>query len=134
MTGTRVVTNDDTTDDMDDDNTVLLRGRVTSTPLIRELPSGTSITTFRLSVTRARTAMTKGSTQTVDWVDCTAWNARCRRTVGGWAVGDRVEVTGSLRRRFYRAGEGSSTRLEVEVLGARRADGRRGPAAHVVAR
>jgi single-strand DNA-binding protein len=105
----------------DSDNAVALRGRVSSPPIDRLLPSGATITTFRLSVPRARTAMTAGSRQTTDWVDCVAWSARSRRSVGAWAVGDRVEVTGSLRRRFFRAGEGPTTRLEVEVLGARRA-------------
>jgi len=106
------------------DNTVVLRGRVSSAPVDRELPSGLVISTFRLSVPRARTAMTSGSSQTSDWVDCTAWSARVRRSVAGWQPGDRVEVTGALRRRFYRAGEGASTRLEVEVISARRARAR----------
>jgi single-strand DNA-binding protein len=102
------------------DNTVALRGRVSSAPHERQLPSGVVISTFRLSVPRSRTAMTSGSTQGSDWVDCTAWTARSRRTVASWEVGDRVELTGALRRRFYRAGEGAATRLEVEVLSARR--------------
>lgn len=102
------------------DNTVGLRGRVSSPAVERELPSGAVISTFRLSVPRARTAMTAGSRQTSDWVDCTAWSARVRRSVASWRVGDQVELTGALRRRFYRAGEGASTRLEVEVVSARR--------------
>jgi single-strand DNA-binding protein len=106
-----------------EDNTVLLRGRLSSPPLERELPSGAVISTFRLSVPRARTPMTSGSSQSADWVDCVAWSARSRRTVSTWVVGDRVEVSGALRRRFFRAGEGPSTRLEVEVLSARRAAG-----------
>jgi single-strand DNA-binding protein len=110
------------------DNMVALRGRISSAPVERELPSGTVITTFRLSVPRARTPMTAGSTQSVDWVDCAAWSARSRRTVGGWAVGDEVEVTGALRRRHFRAGEASTSRLEVEVLSARRARAREQPA------
>jgi single-strand DNA-binding protein len=110
------------------DNTVELRGRISSAPVERELPSGTVITTFRLSVPRAKTAMTAGSTQSVDWVDCAAWSARCRRTVGGWVVGDEVEVAGALRRRHFRAGEASTSRLEVEVLSARRARAREQPA------
>ena len=110
------------------DNTVRLHGRVSSAPVERELPSGAVITTFRLSVPRARSPMTSGSRQSSDWVDCVAWAAKTRRTVGGWKVGDQVEVTGALRRRFYRAGEGASTRLEVEVLGARRARTRERPA------
>jgi single-strand DNA-binding protein len=103
------------------DNAVELRGRVTSAPVERELPSGAVIATFRVAVPRARTPMTAGSGQSSDWVDCVAWSARSRRSVAGWLVGDQVEVGGALRRRFYRAGEGSSTRLEVEVLTARRA-------------
>ena len=109
------------------DNTVRLHGRVSSAPVERELPSGAVITTFRLSVPRARSPMTSGSSQSSDWVDCVAWAAKTRRSVGGWTVGDQVEVTGALRRRFYRAGESASTRLEVEVLGARRARARERP-------
>ena len=108
----------------DDDNTVRLRGRVSTAPAERELPSGTAMTTFRISVARARSPMTAGSRQGVDWVDCAAWGSRARRSVAGWSVGDEVEVTGALRRRFFRAGDGSTTRLEVEVLTARRARAR----------
>ncbi len=102
------------------DNCIELRGRVSSAPVERELPSGAAITTFRISVPRARTPMTGGSRQSADWVDCTAWSARSRRSVASWAVGDLVEVSGALRRRFFRVGTGPSTRVEVEVLGARR--------------
>jgi single-strand DNA-binding protein len=109
------------------DNAVELRGRVSSAPVERELPSGAVISTFRMSVARARTAMTAGSSQSVDWVDCTAWTARTRRSVGAWTVGDQVEVSGALRRRFYRAGDAATTRLEVEVLGARQARPRADP-------
>lgn len=111
----------------DTDNIVELRGRVSSAPAERELPSGAMITTFRMSVARARTPMTAGSSQSSDWFDCVAWSARARRSVGGWVVDDQVEVTGALRRRFFRAGEAPSTRLEVEVLGARRARARDRP-------
>ncbi len=105
------------------DNQVTLRGRVSTAPEARELPSGSVIVTFRVTVARARTAMTSRSRQTVDWLDCTAWSAGARHTVGSWQLGDEVEVVGALRRRFYRAGQGTSTRLEVEVLHARRSRG-----------
>jgi single-strand DNA-binding protein len=103
-----------------EDNTVQLRGRVCSAPVERELPSGAVITTFRVSVPRARTAMTAGSSQGSDWVDCVAWSGRSRRSVAAWSVDDQVELTGALRRRFFRAGDGAGTRLELEVLTARR--------------
>ena len=101
-------------------NVVTLLGRVTSAPEERVLPSGDVIATFRVSVTRQDTPMSRGSKQTSDWVDCVASGARCRRTVATWQVGDEVSVEGALRRRFYRAEGGSGTRLEVEALKVRR--------------
>jgi single-strand DNA-binding protein len=102
-------------------NCVTLAGRLIAAPTVRDLPSGDQIVTFRISVARGRTAMTVRSKAAADWVDCTAWTARTRRTVSRWQVGDRVEVEGALRRRFYAAAAGSGTRLEVEVLQARSA-------------
>jgi single-strand DNA-binding protein len=100
-------------------NHVRLRGKVSTPPEQRELPSGTSIVTLRLSVRRETPPMTEGSRQTADWVDCAAWGRKVRRTVSGWRAGDLVEVEGALRRRFYRGGTGTATRLEVEVLSGR---------------
>ena len=100
-------------------NLVRLRGKVSTPPEERELPSGTSIVTLRLSVPRETSPMSEGSRQTADWVDCAAWGRKVRRTVSGWRAGDLVEVEGALRRRFYRGGAGTATRLEVEVLSGR---------------
>ena len=100
-------------------NVVRLRGRVSTAAEERELPSGTAMVTVRLSVAREPTPMTSGSRQGHDWVDCSVWGGRARRTVAGWRAGDVVEVEGALRRRFYRAGGATSTRLEVEILSAR---------------
>jgi single-strand DNA-binding protein len=63
--------------------------------------------------------MTEGSRQSADWVDCSAWGRKVRRTTSGWRAGDLVEVEGALRRRFYRGASGTATRLEVEVLSGR---------------
>ena len=100
-------------------NEVSLSGRVSSSPIERELPSGDRVVTFRLVMSRDRTPMTAKSKQVSDWVDCAAWGGRARRTVASWQVGDQVEIEGALRRRFFREGGGASTRLEVEVLTGR---------------
>ncbi len=100
-------------------NLVRLRGRISTAPEERVLPSGAVILTLRVSVPREPTPMTQGSKQQSDWVDCSVWSARMRRTAGRWRAGDTVEVEGAVRRRFYRGGEGTSTRLEVEVLAGR---------------
>jgi single-strand DNA-binding protein len=101
-------------------NVVSLTGRVSSMPVERELPSGDRVVTFRVVMPRAQTPMTAKSKQVSDWVDCAAWGGRVRRSVAAWQVDDQVEVEGALRRRFFRDAGGSSTRLEVEVLTARR--------------
>ena len=96
-------------------NEVRLCGTVTSAPEKRALPSGDQIVTFRISVRREPTVMTRGSRQKVDVVDCCAWSAAARRSAERVAVGDGVEVSGALRRRFYRSATGAASRVEVEV-------------------
>ena len=100
-------------------NHVEVRGRLSTDPVDRELPSGAPIVSFRLVIPRTTTVMTRGSNQRSDWVDCTAWSAAARRRASGWNVGDTVEVVGALRRRHYRAGEVSGSRVEIEMLGGR---------------
>ncbi len=100
-------------------NVVRLRGKVSTAPHERELPSGSRVVGLRLSVPRERSPMTRGSRQSVDWVDCSAWGAAQRRTAARWREGDMVEVEGALRRRASRGPGGFSTRLEVEILGGR---------------
>jgi single-strand DNA-binding protein len=102
-------------------NVVTLRGRLSSTPLERELPSGNELLTFRLVVPRERSPMTAASKQVSDWVDCAVWGGRVRARAQTWHEGDVVEVRGALRRRYFRSAAGPSpgTRVEVEVLGGK---------------
>lgn len=114
-------------DEADVLNEVVLRGRVSGVPYERELPSGSVLVGFRLVLARERTPMTASSKQVSDWVECSAWGARVRRQAGSWRDGDRVEVRGALRRRYFRVGAQSRTSVEVEMLGGRlvrRAPGR----------
>jgi single-strand DNA-binding protein len=100
-------------------NEVVLRGRVSGEPQVRELPSGTTLVSFRLVLARERTPMTASSKVVSDWVECSAWGARVRKQAAGWHDGDQVEVRGALRRRYYRAGDQSRSSVEVEMLGGR---------------
>ncbi len=100
-------------------NQVELRGRLSTDPVDRELPSGTPIVSFRVVIPRTTTVMTRGSSQRSDWIDCTAWSSAARRQASGWRVGDTVEVVGALRRRHYRAGDVGGSRVEIEMLGGR---------------
>ena len=97
-------------------NEVRLRGRLAVEPDARELPSGDVVVTFRLVVDRipVRTSG-PGSTVRVDTLDCAAFAADARRKLLRWRAGDVLELEGSLRRRFFRAGGAAASRYEVEV-------------------
>lgn len=94
-------------------NQVQLQGRLSRPPEEKVLPSGDTMWSFRVVVPREE------SGRQVDWVDCAVWSGRLRRTVSSWAEGDVVEVHGSLRRRFFRAGGQAVTRVEVEATSGR---------------
>lgn len=98
-------------------NEVRLVGRVSQEPELRELPSGDSIWTFRVVVPREPTR--ERPRPPVDALECVVWSGRLKRSVRSWRPGDMVEVTGSLRRRFYRAGGAVASRVEVEAAAGR---------------
>jgi single-strand DNA-binding protein len=100
-------------------NEVVLCGRISGDPQVRELPSGTTLVSFRLVLARDRTPMTASSKQVSDWVQCAAWGARVRKQAGAWHDGDLVEVRGALRSRYYRTGQQAGTSVEVEMLAGR---------------
>lgn len=96
-------------------NEVVLVGEVTVPPEERLLADGTRVVTFRVDVARdAETGPGRDS------VECTARAGRLRRSLAVWRTGDVVEVTGALRRRFYRVGPASRPFVVVEVERARR--------------
>ena len=114
----------ETTDGPAPRNEVVLVGRLGAVADTRVLASGDEVMSFRLIVRRAAPGRSARPTAprapVVDTVDCAAWTAALRRTVGRWEAGDVVEVHGALRRRFWRAAGGPASRYEVEVVTARR--------------
>lgn len=105
-------------------NEVKLVGRLAARAEVRALPSGDQIVVLRLIVGRPRGGPERSdgrrTSAVVDTLDCTAWRANVRRTAMSWVAGDVVEVTGSLRRRFWRGAAGPASRCDVEVTRARR--------------
>src|SRR4051812_49150284 len=111
-----------TTEEPTHTNEVRLVGRVAATAEPRALPSGDPLVVFRLVVERPpeELARARRRAPTIDTLDCAAWRADVRRSVSTWSEGDIVEVSGSLRRRFWRGATGAASRTEVEVRRARR--------------
>lgn len=102
---------------MDYANSVRLVGRVSAAGEPRELPSGDTVHVVRVVVPRTAGG---GRRDGVDTIDVACWARGVRRTAGRLEVDDHVEVEGSLRRRFFRAGGGVGSRYEVEARRLRR--------------
>lgn len=89
-------------------NDCLLRGRVSAPATDRELPSGEHVVEFRLIITRAER-------EGVDTLDIAAWSSRMRRTALSLKAGEWVEISGSIRRRFWQGPTGLASRWQIEA-------------------
>ena len=107
------------------DNQIFLRGVLAVEPRIRTLPSGDELCSFRLTVARPKGGY--GRLQS-DSIDCSTTRAVAQRAVVRCSPGEHVEVSGSLRRRFWRGANGAPvSRYEVEVASVRRLRNAPGP-------
>jgi single-strand DNA-binding protein len=95
---------------------------------LRALPSGDELLTFRLTVRRpapsrarpARDGAPARRAATVDAIDCVASGARVAKLVQECPVGEVLEITGSMQRRFWRSPAGPASTYQVEAVSARR--------------
>ena len=100
-------------------NEVRLQGRLAADPRHRELPSGDTVVNLRVIVERPVQPSKDKPRQRVDSLECAIWSGRLKTQVRRWSAGDVVEVSGALRRRFFRAGGVTASRVEVELAGGR---------------
>lgn len=100
-------------------NEVRLTGRVSGAPREKELPSGDVLVQLRVVVPRSGEALRRGGAK-VDTIDATCWSSRTRGVALRLSDGDPIDLSGALRRRFFRAGSVASSRYDVEVHKIRR--------------
>jgi single-strand DNA-binding protein len=86
-------------------NDVALRGWVTTIASERELPSGDLVVQFRIAITRPEGG--------VDTIDLESWSAKTRRTASSLKDGEWVEISGAIRRRFWKSGGALASRWQV---------------------
>ncbi|WP_440099368.1 single-stranded DNA-binding protein [Streptosporangium sp. H16] len=99
-----------------DRNEVILVGRLPEAAHIRSLQSGSRLCTWRLIVRRQH----RGRGARVDTIPCASFELEVIEAVAGWLPDDIVEVTGSLRRRWWGSEGAKSSGYEVEVRSVRR--------------
>lgn len=105
------------------DNTfsnVSITGRLGTRIDVREMPSGDEIIVFSIVVDRPPSPRSH-STAKVDTLPCQSLRRDIRKRVEGLEPGTLVEASGQLRRRFWRAGSGLGSALEIEVDSLRKA-------------
>ena len=93
-------------------NVVILAGRLSETPEVKEMPSGDHVTRFRLSVPE--------SGKRVLPLPVSAWDRSARRGCDRLVKGDEVLVRGHLVRRFFRDGGGGRSVTEVVATEVRK--------------
>lgn len=96
-------------------NYAVLRGTLSSDPEIRTLASGTTLATVQLTT---RSESGPAMSVPVSIADPSEW-------VTNLVAGDSVVVIGSIRRRFFRAGGATASRVEVEATDVIRAGDKR---------
>jgi single-strand DNA-binding protein len=100
-----------------DRNDVVLRGRLSSPPELRPLPSGDTLLVFKL-VVRRENPRPRGPKS--DVITCVSYLPALQRHAAAWAAEDVVEVEGALQRRFWRTATGTAVAYEVNCRRGRK--------------
>ena len=89
-------------------NDVLLRGRVSTLASEKELPSGDKVCEFRIVIARS-------NEEGFDAIDISAWSSKLRRTALTLKSDQWIEVSGSIKRRFWRGSTGLASRWQIDA-------------------
>ena len=84
-------------------NKVILMGRLTRDPEMRQTPNGVSVCSFSIAVNRR---FAKEGQQTADFINCTAWRQQAEFICKYFQKGAMIAVVGSLQSRSWENQEG----------------------------
>lgn len=84
-------------------NKVILMGRLTRDPEMRQTPNGVSVCSFSIAVNRR---FAKEGQQTADFINCTAWRQQAEFICKYFGKGAMIAVVGSLQSRSWENQEG----------------------------
>lgn len=80
-------------------NRVILMGRLTADPELKQTPNGISVATFSLAVDRNFSS--KGAERQTDFINCVAWRQTAEFVSRYFSKGKLMAVEGSLQIRSY---------------------------------
>lgn len=94
-------------------NKVVLVGRLTADPELKQTTSGTPVTTFTLAVNRRFTK--EGEQQQADFINCVAWRERAEFLCKYFRKGASVCITGEIQTRSW-TDQHNQKRYATEVV------------------
>lgn len=89
-------------------NKVILGGRLTSDPELKQTPQGIAVCTFSVAVNR------KGKDATTDFINCQAWRGTAEFVSKFFKKGSSICITGSIQTRSWEDQSGNK-RFATEV-------------------
>lgn len=93
-------------------NKVVLAGRLTQTPEIKQTPSGVSVCSFSIAVNRK---YAKKGEQQADFINCKAWRGTAEFIGKYFRKGSSICITGSIQTRSWNDQNGNK-RYATEVV------------------
>ena len=96
-------------------NKVILVGRLTAEPELKQTPSGVSVIRFTVAVNRRRTRNAEQSEQQADFITVTAWRQTAEFISKYFRKGSAICVTGSIQTSTWTDQQGQK-RYSTEVV------------------
>ena len=96
-------------------NKVILGGRLTQDPELKQTPSAIAVTSFSIAVNRRSTKENEAQAQNADFINCVAWRNTAEFICRYFKKGSSICVTGSLQTRTWTDGQGAK-RYATEVV------------------
>lgn len=96
-------------------NKAIIAGNITHNIELRQTPSGISVASFTVAVTRSKKGADGNYIQETDFIDCQAWDKKAEFLGRNFRKGDPVCVLGSIRKRQWKANDGTN-RYATEVI------------------
>ena len=96
-------------------NKVILAGRLTADPELRQTAQGIPVTSFTIAVNRAY-SRSSDAQQTADFINCVAWRASAEFITKYFRKGSSICVCGSLQSRSWTDAQTGQKRYGTDVV------------------
>ena len=96
-------------------NKVILGGRLTADPELKQTPNGVSVTSFSIAVQRRFANRNDAQAQTADFINIVAWRQQAEFICRFFKKGRPILIEGALQSRSWTANDGTK-RYATEVI------------------